>query len=330
MKNNIWFKKSLALALVITLGLCSYSFPLVVAANGDISPESFIEFSIENTEGTTFTLSDIGNGIETYAMLDDAEEFYTSAYNLPIETETVNSESSRAILPDQSYSLVSNVNTSPYSKTVLIYLKFQKDDGSFVYSVGTGFMVGNKVLLTAGHVIWHTTLQRNPYEIRVILKYSADHTYVTELSSVSTYYHPQSWVFSANFIDNDAGTVDYNYDWCYLTMFADIGKTYTGWYGIGTTTGSITDKEIYVTGYPNVSGKRFNQYESSGVLNSTSSYRVSHTCSTEGGHSGSPLFSENYVVWGIHTASGGSSYNTGVRITKSLYTLLVNKKAETD
>ncbi len=308
------------------------------STTADEQDEIFIEHFYETDEEVEFTLEDVlSQQTDEISLISEdisqstgSGERYTAPYNLnTTDSVFTSSESITKILYGSPYSKVENVNAMPYCKTVLIYITFERSDGTLTSSVGTGFMVGNKVLVTAGHVIWHTTLKTGPKEIRVILRYDEDHTSKDELAEVETYFHPYSWVFSSKYY-SDPDNVDTNYDWCYMTMSADIGKTYTGWFGIGTTSGSITDKAIYVTGYPNVSGERFHQYESSGVLNSVSDYRISHTCSTNGGHSGSPLYSSSYVVWAIHTSERNSTTNGGVRITSTLYELLVNKKAATD
>lgn len=296
----------------------------------------FIEHDYFTNTDTTFTMDDVISAtpaISSHNALNENGCFYTQPYNLPEQTGDFSTSDStigiQALLPGRPYEYVSNVNASPYSKTVLIYLYFEQDDGSIIRSSGTGFMIGDKVILTAGHVIWHTQLRRSPKEIRVFLKFDKSKTSLSQMDSETNYYHPKSWVYSSNFATT-TGNLDYNYDWCYLTMFSSIGKTYTGWYGIATTAGSITDKVINVTGYPDQNGEQFHQYKSNGILNSTSDYRVSHTCSTKGGHSGAPLYSNGYVVWAIHTASGGTTYNTGVRITPTLYKLLTNKIESTN
>lgn len=323
-------KTIVPLLVALSILLAFFAVPHTVYATEPSSEETFIEIDYETREETVFTLEDVLPDQATYSMNPTQGETYTLGYDLPGTEDCSASVSPNAIIPNRPYEQVTNVNVVPYCKTVLIVLMFIYPDGSEHHTVGTGFMVGNKVLLTAGHVIRHTRYDKSADEIRVYLRYDISQDEAKDVyDSATTHYHPQSWVFSANYYD-DSGNEDDRHDWCYMVMHEDIGNTYTGWYGIGTSGDAITNKAIYVTGYPDVDGKQYHQYKSNGVMNSYSEYEVTHTCSTEGGHSGAPLYSENYVAWGIHTAGGGIDYNWGVRITSSLYRLLVNKKEETD
>lgn len=327
-------KTIVPLLVALSILLAFFAVPHTVYATEPSSEETFIEIDYETREETVFTLADVLPDQATYSMNSMQGETYTLGYDLPGTEDSSPSISPYKIIPNRPYEQVTNVNVVPYCKTVLIVLKFSNPDGGYTYTAGTGFMVGNKVLLTAGHVIRHTTYDRSPEEIRVFLRYDTSHSSAKNAFLTATnYYHPQSWVFSGNFYD-DEGNEDYDHDWCYMVMHEDIGNTYTGWYGIGTSADAITNKAIYVTGYPDVAGKQYHQYKSNGVLNSDSDYTVEHTCSTQGGHSGAPLYTESYVVWAIHNLGPPEGVtpteNYGVRITSSLYRLLINKKEETD
>ena len=357
MEGVIWMKikmLSRTVKLLSTLILCllllySLAFPGFannLANDGPFSDELFIEHNAETGTDVYFSLQDvlINSKCSTPDKLEEVVLDDGSSYTLPCEPsnlrEGVVLDSSitelqadtDSLLPGSSLHFVDNVNVAPYCKTVIIAMKFQKADGTFTYTTGSGAMVGNRVLLTAGHVIYHTNLHLEPYEIRVFIK-SAVTVSDTDPYPQKTmfdqpgYYHAQSWVFSANFKPSG----DPNYDWCYLTMFDNIGSTYTGWYGIGYSASNLSNISTSVNGYPDQNGKRYHQYTSSGSLDSTSAYRVRHTCSTLGGQSGAPLYSPSYVVWGIHThGTSDNIYNHGTRLTNSLYTLLVNKINETN
>lgn len=62
---------------------------------------------------------------------------------------------------------VPNVTSAPYSKVVFLRMGFDKDNDGVAesWSRGTGFMVKNKVMLTAAHLLWHTEKKcgLNPY-----------------------------------------------------------------------------------------------------------------------------------------------------------------------
>jgi V8-like Glu-specific endopeptidase len=330
-------KLKLFAALLVMCTTPTFYFMTPTYAETDSNEEMFVEHIAETDEDIYFTLDDIISQNQSNSQTNCVREIVLedgTSYTLPQDpiysSASINEENgdvTDSIIPGSSYNLVSNVNNAPYCKTVLIAMKFQKTDGSFIYTEGSGAMVGNKVLLTAGHVIYHIGDHLEPYEIRVFLKVNTNVTTSYPEKTMfekSGYYHPYSWVFSSNFKPSG----DPDYDWCYLTMSTDIGNTYTGWYGLGTTANNFSNNPINVNGYPDVAGKRYRQYTSSGTFSSLSDYRVSHTCSTEGGQSGGPLYSNAYVVWGVHTHGTNppsTTYNSGARITSTLYTLLINK-----
>ena len=301
--------------------------------------ETFIEYDMETGTERVFTLSEVlassAKGLNNiYEYVDDNGIRYTLPHPSSINTDTsFQSEDNnnpelpdRSILDDRPYLRVHNVTTGPYCKIVLIFMTFKTSSNTFIYTTGTGAMVGNKVLLTAGHVIYHTTQHLNPYEIRVFTNYDSAKNNKNELLNETGYYHPKSWVFSANF--KSTGTIDYNYDWCYLEMWDPIGSD-TGYFGI-TAPGTVNNLFIKVSGYPDYDAERFHQFRSYGYLDSTSQFRVKHTCSTRGGHSGAPLFDVSSIIEAIHTSNYDSTHNGGVVITSTLYNLLINKINETN
>lgn len=232
-----------------------------------------------------------------------------------------------SVIPGRPYSLVGNVNEAPYCKNTLIVCYWDLDNGTRVISFGTGFMVGHRVMVTAGHCIWSSQYRSYPTQIRIFPRYDQYRANPATILNETDFYYAKAWVLSSRYAVTE-GTPDKNYDWCYLTLFSPIGKTITGTYGIATKNGTIEDKEVILSGYPhdslNYPTEIFHQYKSNGIMNSISDYRVSHNCSTRKGHSGSALSSVNYVAWGIHT-TGAVTYNEGVRFTPALYELIINK-----
>ncbi len=195
-----------------------------------------------------------------------------------------------------------------------------KSNGTSSY--GTGFMISKYVMLTCAHIIYGDNVE----EIRI---YPFNNEKIESLDN-ETYYHPKSWVFSSNYVTGvNTGNSDLKakYDWCYLTLHEPLGEE-TGYYSFAPISDNTYNINVSVTGYPGNNTtiekfQRFGQYESNGTLSVLNDYRVTHSCSTLAGQSGSPVYVPGNIVVAIHTGEGTNNY--GVRITATLYNLLINK-----
>lgn len=199
-------------------------------------------------------------------------------------------------------------NTEPYCKILCLNLgrDTNQDGVADSWALGTGFMVYDDLMLTAGHCMYND--KGYVKEMRIHMKQSGN-------SLNSPYYYPATWVMSQAYIDNPT---DANYDWCLVTLQNKLGPQ-TGWFGYGVANSA---KSVTVSGYPDNAAHHFNQYAASGTMTVTSDTRVSHNCDTEGGESGGPIFDSDHIAWGIHTHSG----NAGIRINSYLYNLIESKK----
>lgn len=203
-----------------------------------------------------------------------------------------------------------NPNNSPYCRVICLRPGFDTDGNGTIdqWSYGTGFMTGNDVLVTAGHVVWHTNAKIQPKELRIYLKQTG--------STLNTkYYFPQRWTLNTAFTNNN----DSNYDWCVLELQQNLG-TQTGYFGYGT--GFSGSMSVALSGYP--LALTYNQYTASGTMTRTSSFKFSHKVDATGGQSGSPVYNPNDgVVWGIHTSgSTPADTNYGCLITQNVYDLM--------
>ncbi len=201
-----------------------------------------------------------------------------------------------------------NSTSSPYSKVIMSRNGFDTDSNGTIdyWTIGSGFMVKSKVLLTACHTIYHSSKNVWATEYRV---------YINQFGSSigSTYYLPQEWTYSPNYINNK----DSNYDWCVVKMQNSIGST-TGYFTYEVPSSIILkDSTITVSGYPDVLGYQYYQYYDAGTVKSTTTSRFAYDASTLGGQSGGPVYNSSKVVWGIHT-TGGSTTNSGVRLNSTI------------
>lgn len=335
--------KKTTICLTALFVCCSMLIPTAAAdkLNPEIGGEdlSFVEHDTVTGKDTTFSLDDLdstyaSNSVGSVSHIDSVNG---GCYTEPTDPEWMQSGGSMnpssgedAAEPDKiisgsPFTRVTNVNEAPYCKNTIILCRWDLDDGSSSYAIGTGFMVGQKVMVTAGHLIWDKEYQSYPTEIRIFTRYDKGTSNYRSLLTETGYYHPQKWVLSSNYVKAKPNT---DFDWCYITLFTAVGKN-TGTYGMSSYE-VPKNKEIILSGYPceytTHPEELYHQYKSSGVMNKINEYTVKHTCSTRRGQSGSALSSVNYVAWGIHTAGiDGTNYNGGVRFAPYLYELIINK-----
>lgn len=211
------------------------------------------------------------------------------------------------VFDEDGYKPVDNVYIYPY--TAVLYLRLGQDtneDGiADTWTNGTGFMAGEKAMVTAAHCFWDATYGW--------VEECRTYTFQNGETLGSKYYYPFSWVCPKNYTDS----LDYQYDWCVVTMADSIGKT-TGYFGYGTG-GSMVNNEYTISGYP---GKySAYQYTASGTVNEETYYECKYDISMLPGQSGGPVYSSGCIAWAINTYYA-DSFNQGNRITSWCYDLI--------
>ena len=320
MKNK--WKSTIAVALSAVLSVAATG----ITASAETS----------NTELSVVTF-DYATKTENTAILDvDAlhQKNQKKISDLKLSEETINeaydpvsgsSEISPLLGGDSPDSIIGTddqvqVNPNQFPYCAVLALRLGRDtngDGvSDTWYLGTGYLEGHDTMATAGHNFWTGSDWIN--ECRV---------YVRQNSSTygNTYYYPASWICSTAYTSNSSDS--YNYDWCVVTLQNNLGGS-NGWFGKGTSSGSLVGKYVYIAGYPaETASKVGKQYVDSGYITYSDDYRIGYSIDTEGGNSGSPVYDSDYISWGIHT-SGGTTSNYGVRFTSALYEILQNNYLE--
>lgn len=222
--------------------------------------------------------------------------------DFPIPADIVGSDEQRRVNP----------NVYPYSAVLELRLgQDTGDDGKAdIWGMGTGFLEGNDVMVTAGHCFWGGSVYKWVDDCRIYVRHNSS-------SFGSDYYHPYSWTCSTAY--TNAENIDF--DWCAVTLQDNLGAS-NGWFGKGYVPGGLSGKEVTISGYPaDTPSKAGYQYTASGAITKSTDYRVMYTIDTEGGDSGAPIYDSDGIVWGIH-AYGSRSENSGTRITDTLYQIL--------
>lgn len=266
------------------------------------------------TESTSYKTYD--TSLTTYAVRDGKSEVSSPAYMGSAKAEensclTRSNVARNIIGSDSRQRIVSPESYHPYRAICRIVTYWDKNnDGTIDNSVGvaTGFLEGPSAVVSNGHVIYDHNLE-------MWCKY-AEVTFAQDGSESAPYGTQRSTTIhtSVAWIENG----DANQDWAIIEINDDIGYS-TGWFGKLWTKGTLTNREVTVTGYPG--DHPHTMWTSSGIITNTYSARVEHNCDTTPGQSGSPIYNSSNQILAIHS-SGGSQYNGGVRITEWLFNLL--------
>ena len=206
-----------------------------------------------------------------------------------------------------------------FPNTAICSLQIASQDGKRF--IGTGFFVGPRVVLTAGHCVYMHDHGGWAKSIEVIP--ALDGTTQKYGSAVSSFYYSLvGWTKNKN--------TEYDFAAIILPENAALGQK-TGWFGYCYHTDDKYFNNLAVTlaGYPGDKGGS-QQWGMSGVTTGVTNNgrKFAYKIDTYGGQSGSPVYVVNnnsYYAKGIHT-NGGSSYNYATRINKNIFDLVKGYK----
>jgi glutamyl endopeptidase len=211
------------------------------------------------------------------------------------------------------------VNLTPYNKIVFIVSTFP--DGQMFR--GTGAIIGYDTVLTAAHLVYDQEHGGEATSVRVYLQVNG--TMPSEQSGTSGYgiYYPDGYA-------DDGDRWD---DWACFHTYSDIGST-QGWFGFAVSD-SFANK-LTISGYPGtVSGSssaNYYMYTHRGyvTVNASNNRILNYTIDTGGGQSGSPIYSTNEIIYGVHFGGDGepAQQNWGRRIDQTMFNILQQYKTE--
>ena len=187
----------------------------------------------------------------------------------------------------------------------------------------TGWMISKNTLITAGHCLYNHKA-KSWYNTSKFAFYPGRNAGTSPYGSAKAtkVWTDTSYITSGN----------QKQDWGIIKLNKNIGNT-TGWFGLKWQSASYNGTKVTVRGYP--SDKKAGQlWTMSGKITSSKANNLCYSIDTYGGQSGSPIYLSNNQVIGIHTNGTVSKrttpcagkYNQGVRITKSLYNIIMDVK----
>ncbi|GFH43444.1 hypothetical protein Hs30E_19950 [Lactococcus hodotermopsidis] len=303
--------------ILLTIGLITTTFQTTHAEEyPEILPPSQNTITIGENDSETAV-----SGITAYNLDTEDEELvplpkssrtqFPSAEgfvpnNIPLEKEA------RKIIGWDNRYRVTNTTSFPNSAIGKIEITFPDNK---VY-IGTAWMYGNKVAVTAGHCLYS---KANGGWAKQVAFFPGKNGSSNPLG-----------VYYATNLYTDTQYVKYedqNYDWGMLRFGTNVGYN-TGYFGALTTDYSQIGSYVTVRGYPGdkPSGQLWTM-SGSIIGNSLGSSKLNYQMDTYGGQSGSPVYNNSYQAVAIHTNSGGlAQYNQGERIDRSLFDIITDAR----
>lgn len=229
----------------------------------------------------------------------------------------------RSVIGEDDRKLVTNPNSWPYKAVGQMVIKYivqnnntgELDELSFV---GTGFLEGPDLLITAGHCLYGDVTKGDDYEDHLNNPRFADEIYFYPARNGD--HDPYGGIKIERAYVEKEYYLNQQKDWGCCKLSSPIGNT-TGWYG---KISNFYQQNYQITTYGYPGSKNGKMYSTTGIMTQFEDngwyYRTN--LDTEGGQSGSPYYvtiNGNVYVCGIHTYSVGNSYTGGIRIDSFMF-----------
>lgn len=260
--------------------------------------------------------------------ISECDSILTSEAYVPDDAEVDYSISPNTIIGTDDRVQVTNPENWPYRATCKLYMEFDNvynyatKNYDTITTVGTGFLEGPNLLVTAGHCTYgditndgvyqdNITNPRFPNRIRVYAGANGD----SDIDESYVYYATVSTInIQKEYYENPT----FDYDWAACQLNWNLGNI-TGYYGkIGNW--YVQDADVYSYGYPGDKGNTM--WEEHGKTVSQTELRFDYDFDAVGGQSGSPVFMTaddgSTYVCNILTASGANS-NGGTKINSFIF-----------
>lgn len=199
--------------------------------------------------------------------------------------------------------------TTTFPNSAICYMEMKFPNSNDIY-VGTAWMYGKRVAVTAGHCVYDAKYGGWAEWVKI---------YPGRNGSSSPFgsYYATVLHTDVKYINSQDG----NFDWGLLEFNTDVGET-TGYFGAMWKSDSMVGTRIIVRGYP--SEKNATMWSMPGKVKSNNAYKLRYSIDTTRGQSGSPVYTRqgDYLGLAIHTNYASGNYNEGKRIDESLFNIM--------
>lgn len=291
-------------------------FDLETGEEYQIKAESFYE---EGEEITVPAQAAVGND----EMIPFSEEEIADMQNYFAE----HASSTVPYGYDESWRKVSNTSVEPYRSIAKI--KITWTDGTYNY--GSGVAVGDGVVLTAAHCLYHPKYRKKVYRLDIYFGQNGNYYYKS--ATGKQYYLPSGW--------KDLSDYELTMDYGAILIDKSVTKA------VGTLSYSTiiptTSDTLTLTGYPVVDShpqyNGLNCYKDTGKITGfyTGKLAYKHDMNCTEGDSGAPVYKDygnsyaygdDYVVCGIHSGDFNQYESSGAAKTIDSKVLNMIRTAE--
>lgn len=221
---------------------------------------------------------------------------------------------SRAIIGTDDRVDVSDPSVYPYSAVAYMIVHYPCGHSA----TGTGFMVGEDVLLTAAHCVVCTEHNQPADDLDFYFGYNeADGSYVDHYNQRCYYYYGTSF---------PGGYTHSNMEWDFAVVKLTDEKVglKTGYFGYRS---GLPASSLYGSAYQLIGYRDGDVKTSWGVASQESDETpirlFYHDADTLNGYSGGPIFDDGYYVVGINIAHNDKPANVGHTISNDVYTRML-------
>ncbi|MHC4470689.1 MAG: trypsin-like serine peptidase [Planctomycetota bacterium] len=208
------------------------------------------------------------------------------------------------------------VYSSQFPYSTVCWTLTEWKDGEF--STGSAVLVGRRLALTAGHIVYSSDKGGYAKSVKVVPAYDNGSAPYGEHYG-TRFYTLNNWI----------NTGQTQYDFGAIELSSDVGSS-TGWLGFSSRTIHPNSTGLNMAGYPGDLENGEGMYWAYGVATTVTDRQLFYRGTLDAwfGNSGSGIWvydesDESRFVVGIHVAhASDGSANTGTRINNSLFNLV--------